>query len=256
MNVRPMLGSVQRLLRLGGLDPLAARHLRHLPRYIRDLREFKRQGGVIDKYVPQLADFADTSGVASGHYFHQDLLIAQRIYAAAPSNHIDVGSRIDGFVAHVAAFRPIEVLDIRPLASSSHPNIRFVQADLMAPIPSLREKYSSVSCLHALEHFGLGRYTDPVDVRGHRRGFEPIAALVAPHGKLYLSVPVGRRRVEFNAHRVADPRDPLDWAKDIFELEAFDLVDDEGELRRDAALEEAAALYYGCGIYTFAKWGV
>ena len=55
------------------------------------------------------------AGAASGHYFHQDLLVARDVFARNPTRHIDVGSRVDGFVAHVASFREIEVVDIRPL---------------------------------------------------------------------------------------------------------------------------------------------
>ena len=39
------------------------------------------------------------------------------IYAARPEKHVDVGSRVDGFVAHVASFREIEVFDVRPIAT-------------------------------------------------------------------------------------------------------------------------------------------
>ena len=28
----------------------------------------------------------------------------------------------------------------------------------------------SLSCLHAIEHFGLGRYTDPIDINIHIKG--------------------------------------------------------------------------------------
>ena len=56
---------------------------------------------------PCLRDRYEAGGVASGHYFHQDLLVAQWLNAANPQRHIDVGSRVDGFVAHVAAFREI-----------------------------------------------------------------------------------------------------------------------------------------------------
>jgi hypothetical protein len=240
------------MIGLIGLDPLQARHLRHLPRYLRERREFRRKGGRIDRSIAFLADYEDSSGTASGHYFHQDLLVAQRIFEAKPEAHADVGSRIDGFVAHVATFRQIDVLDIRPLENNAHPNIRFLQADLMNASGEPARRYPSVSCLHALEHFGLGRYSDPIDPEGHRKGFSAVARMVAPGGTLYVSVPVGRPRVEFNAHRVFDPGDVVGWA-DSFDLEMFDYVDDKGDLHRDASLAEAKDLDYGCGIYTLTR---
>lgn len=253
MTIRQTASAAYRFMRLGGLDPLAARNLRNLPRYLRDRKEFVRQGGKIDSEYVLLSDYDDVSGSASGHYFHQDLLIAQRIHQAQPTEHLDVGSRIDGFVAHVAAFRTIDIIDIRPLENVAHPNIRFIQADLMKPMPELIGRYPSVSCLHALEHFGLGRYSDPINVNGHRDGFAAIGALVASGGTLYLSVPVGRRRVEFNAHRVFAPDDLPELAGDAFTLRSFDYVDDRGDLHRGGRPEDAAHLSYGCGIYTFEK---
>jgi len=52
-----------------------------------------------------LTDRFDPGGDASGHYFHQDLIVARRIFERDPRKHVDVGSRIDGFVAHLAVFR-------------------------------------------------------------------------------------------------------------------------------------------------------
>ncbi|MCP6151398.1 hypothetical protein NL425_26980, partial [Klebsiella pneumoniae] len=79
-----------------------------------------------------LGEHLETAGDAARHYFHQDLHVARRIFALAPARHVDVGSRIDGFVAHVAAFRAIEVVDIRPLSTTAR-NIVFLTADLQDP---------------------------------------------------------------------------------------------------------------------------
>lgn len=92
------------------------------------------------------------AGEAKGHYFHQDLLIAQKIFDNKALKHVDIGSRIDGFVAHVAAFRTIELLDIRPIKNTIN-NIIFRQANLLN-LPSELENYcDSISSLHVIEHF-------------------------------------------------------------------------------------------------------
>lgn len=247
------LKQIRTALATFGIDTARLGAIRHLPRFMRGRADFLAQGGKIDMIRPILFDFEDSSGSGSGHYFHQDLLVAQMIFAADPAEHADVGSRIDGFVAHVATFRPIDVLDIRPLDVSVHENIRFVQADLMQPPPGLAGRYPSVSCLHALEHFGLGRYNDPISADGHLAGFESILSLVAPGGVFYLSFPIGRRRVEFNCQRIFDPNDPLEWAAGRLTLERFDFVDDKGDLHKHAAVADAAGLHNGCGIYTFRR---
>ena len=248
-----MIKSIYRSARQVGVDFRSISNARFLSKYIADTRIFKRMGGIIDSYYPILHDYSDISGVANGHYFHQDLLVSQFVFTAKPERHLDVASRVDGFVAHVASFRELDVLDIRPLPDSGHPNIRFVQADLMKPLPKFKGGYPSVSCLHALEHFGLGRYTDSINPDGHLIGFRAIGDLVALGGIFYISVPVGRSRVEFNAQRVFDPREIERWGVDEFHLERFDYVDDAGALHRLASPEDAIGLEFGCGIYTLRR---
>src|ERR1035437_8621698 len=84
----------------------------------------------IEDNFPCLEERNDTSGTANGPYFHQDLFVAKQIYLNKPIKHVDIGSRIDGFIAHVAVFREIELLDIRKLQSKVK-NIVFKQVDLM-----------------------------------------------------------------------------------------------------------------------------
>src|SRR5208283_5401767 len=209
------LGSLSKLL---GIDPEKGfGNLAALRWYFSDLRTLKKQQAQSDsrfnfgKLYPCLDDKRADGGTASGHYFHQDLLVARRIHQNNPLRHVDVGSRVDGLAAHVASFRPIVVMDIRNI-SSVIPNMEFIQADLMRfPPESLVGHFDSLSCLHALEHFGLGRYGDPINYDGHLVGLTNMAALLAPGGKFYLSVPVGPQRIEFNAHRIFAIQYLLDW---------------------------------------------
>jgi len=182
------------------------RSLRGLPRFLSDLRlfRFKYKGPI--SLFPCLQDWHEEGGAIKNEYFWQDLIVAREIFLAQPERHVDVGSRIDGFVAHVACFRDIEVFDVRPIEAKI-PGVRFKKANLMNPVDSLEEYCDSLSCLHALEHFGLGRYGDPIDPSGHDRGIANMARLLRVGGVFYLSVPLGIPRVEFNAHRVFDPKD-------------------------------------------------
>ena len=177
----------------------------NVPRYIGALRRFRRAHRGPLELVPCLHDWAQEAGSVRDEYFWQDLLVARMIYAAKPERHVDVGSRVDGFVAHVASFREIEVFDLRPIGASV-PGITFRQADLTQPVTEMAGYCDSISCLHALEHFGLGRYGDPMDPDGFQHGLANLARLLRPKGVLYLSVPIGAERVEFNAQVVSDPR--------------------------------------------------
>ena len=242
------------LFSLSGINIKILFALRYFPKFVKHVIEWRIKGGSINTYFPQLSDYSDTAGTARGHYFHQDLIVAQQIYSANPKVHIDVGSRIDGFVAHVASFRKIKIIDIRTLDSSQHPNIEFVQLDLMASTEI--EPVDSVSCLHAIEHFGLGRYGDPIDVFGHIKGVQNISKLVKHNGTLYISFPVSSKsRVEFNAHRVFHPEQFLNDTKlmKYFEVKRFDLIDDNDQVHIDFDYKKINNLHYGCGIFTLRK---
>lgn len=206
---------------------------------------------------PCPADRYDTSGVASGHYFHQDLLVARRIFEQNPQKHIDIGSRIDGFVAHVASFREIEVLDIRPIKNKVE-NIIFRQFDLTNPTSNFQSCTDSLSCLHTLEHIGLGRYGDTIATDGYLIGLETLYSILRSNGTLYLSVPIGPQRIEFNAHRVFSLRTILDIIKDKFTLKNFSYVDDAGDIHENISLSEkdidtSFDCWYGCGIFELQK---
>lgn len=234
------------------------------PSYLADRRTLKRQQSEssesfpFGRPCPCLADPHMESGSASGHYFHQDLLVARRICTNNPTVHVDVGSRVDGFVAHVASFREIRVLDIRPLPQQI-PNIEFLQADLMqTPDSNRRDFCDSLSCLHTLEHFGLGRYGDPINFHGHLTGFDNLTLMLKRQGRLYFSVPIGPQRLEFNAHRVFSIAYLLKMFEGRFEVSQFSYVDDEGDLHEDALLapdeiENNFGCTYGCGIFELIK---
>jgi hypothetical protein len=136
----------------------------------------------ITKSFPFLEDRFSSAGEASGHYFHQDLLVAREIFKRNPNRHVDVGSSIYGFVSHVASFRPIEVLDIRPMENVVE-GISFIQQDIINIDPTLDISTDSLSCLHALEHFGLGRYNDPVDYFGWQKGLEGLTSMLKRGGE-------------------------------------------------------------------------
>jgi SAM-dependent methyltransferase len=245
-------------LRLYGISPGIARTaLRNMPRYRREAAMFKaamEQAGCdipLGKPYPILNDYGDEAGAASGHYFHMDLWAARKIYRAAPRRHVDIGSRIDGFVAHLLTFRPVEVLDIRPLQADIE-GLTFIQGDATSLAQVTDGAWESISCLHAAEHFGLGRYGDPIDPWGYRKLIGTLQRVLAPGGRLYFAVPIGRERVEFNAHRYFDPRRIISEFNGL-KLVDFAAVDDKGDFvpRADPATFDEAR--DSCGLFEFAK---
>jgi SAM-dependent methyltransferase len=241
-----------------GIDPLVTgRSLQALPRYLLDLARFRASYRGRIEMVPCLHDRHGEGGTSKSEYFWQDLLVARMVFEARPERHVDVGSRLDGFVAHVASFREIELLDIRPITTKI-PGVRCRQADLMN-VPAGMEAYcDSLSCLHALEHFGLGRYGDPLDPHGFERGLANLARLLRLGGVLYLSVPIGLARVEFNAHRVVDPVVLLAMAsRNALQLAALSLIQQDGRVTEwsleQLPLETVSNQRYVLGLFTFVK---
>ncbi len=252
-------------IKLLGIDPLKAINtFKGLPVYISDYRKLKKQARNSNNLF-QLADFTPClddkfveSGILEKHYFHQDLLIARRININKPGKHVDVGSRIDGFVAHVASYREIEVFDIRPLERKI-PNIKFVQVDFAKEIEQELKNYTdSISCLHAIEHFGLGRYGDIIDYNGYIKGLNNLYEILKPQGKFYFSVPMGKQRIEFNAHRVFSLKYLLSIFEGKFRIDQFSYINDDDILFEnikltDENIENNFKCNYGCAIFELTK---
>lgn len=251
------------VLNLVGFDPLKfIRFFRGFPFFYRGYVVLKKQmktskDFIFGKFHPVFNERFSESGTMKGHYFHQDLLIARKIYENNPLRHIDIGSRIDGFVAHVAVFRKIEIFDIRSLESPVK-NIIYKQADLMQLPDNMRDCCDSLSSLHAIEHFGLGRYGDPIDIDGHLKAINTIHLMLKPNGKFYFSVPIGKQRIEFNAHRIFSIKYLLQILNNKFKIVCFHYVNDKGDLFENALLDKESVkrnfdCNYGCGIFELTK---
>ena len=96
-----------------GINVLKFKNLFYFIKYFSDLIKFKKLNGKVNYIFPVLGENKKKSGHITNHYFYQDLLVASYIFKNKPTTHIDIGSRIDGFVANVASFRKIEIFDLR-----------------------------------------------------------------------------------------------------------------------------------------------
>lgn len=241
-----------------GIDPrLFLRSLCGIPSFLRDWRKFRSGYSGKLTLLPCLHDWHEEGGATKSEYFWQDLMVARMIFEAKPRRHVDIGSRVDGFVAHVASFREIEVFDIRPI-STQIPGVKFTQADITKPLEVLAGYCDSLSCLHALEHFGLGRYGDPIDPKGYERGIANMAQLLRPDGSFYLSAPVGQERVEFNANRIFDPRTIIRCAEAYgLHLKKLTVIGTDGLVSQVLSDERTflalARSRYNLGIFVFIK---
>ena len=201
--------------------------------------------------TPYLHERSESAGTATGHYFWQDMLVAKRVLRASPARHVDVGSRVDGLITHLLVFREVDVVDIRPLPHAI-PGLNFILVDATSLGSLDDQSIESLSSLHAIEHFGLGRYGDPIDAEGHIRGLQSLQRVLAPGGRLYLSFPVGEERVEYNGQRILSPILPLNILSELT-FKSFVAIPSSGLPREDMSPRDLEGTTGWCGLYEFSR---
>lgn len=226
-----------------------------LAMYARDLARFRRQGagaglnGPVE-FEPILFQRALNSPFDS-HYTWQAAWATKRVVQRAPSRHVDVSSAVP-YVVQLASVLPVTYYEFNP-PELVHPDIT-VQHATVVDLPIESRSVESLSCLHVIEHIGLGRYGDPIDPDGADRALRELARVIAPGGQLLVSAPVGRARVAFNAHRVLDAGAVVRaLVEQGLTLQGFAYVDDRGRFHDPARPEDTAALRYGCGMFQMVR---
>ena len=199
------------------------------------------------------ADRSDHAGTVGAHYFAQDIWAARKILAASPKEHYDIGSRLDGFLSHLLVFRNVNYINIRPLPCRI-PGLNFVQADATNLEGIADASIESLSSLHAIEHFGLGRYGDAIDPDAYRKVIKSIQRVMVPKGHVYIGVPVGPEdRLVFNAHRIFSIHTILDLF-DAMTLADLKIVKGNNAYAEAILPEDYGKIPdYSCGLFEFEK---
>jgi SAM-dependent methyltransferase len=228
---------------------------REVARYVSDLRAFRRQAGASSGAAPvELEPIFFNRALNSpfdSHYTYQAAWATRLIAARKPAGHVDVSSAVP-FIAQLTGVVPVTMYEFRK-PDIELPNLTLREATVV-DLPMADRSVDSLSCMHVIEHVGLGRYGDPLDPEGMNKALRELSRVVAPGGVLYLSVPVGRERVAFNAHRVSDAEGVARKVEGCgLSLRAFAYVDDAGRFHDPARPEEARGLDYGCGCFLFER---
>ncbi|MCX5632667.1 MAG: DUF268 domain-containing protein [Phycisphaerae bacterium] len=222
-------------------------------RFISDWRKYKKLEGaepikLKDSY-PCLFDRSETFSPGS-HYFYQDIWAFTRIYNSKTPLHIDVGSKAE-FVSFLTAITNIEFIDIRPLDAPYLKNLKSIAGSILQ-MPYDDNSVKSLSCLHVAEHIGLGRYGDPLDPKGTIKAARELARVLAPGGNLYFSLPVGKPKVCFNAHRIHSPKQILEYFSDL-RLVEFSVYDDQKRFIENTDPVSVENNKFACGMFWFTK---
>lgn len=224
---------------------------KQLPRFFRQWREYSARSAAPLRWNdlrPQLFD-ATTVTPFDAHYFYQSAWCARKIAAHRPFKHVDVASQIN-LIAPLSAFVETEFIDFRPLETVL-PGLTSRAGTILA-LPFADRTVSSLSCLHVVEHIGLGRYGDALDPDGTRSACRELQRILSAGGDLYLTTPVGRERVDFNAHRVHAAETVIAMFPELT-LVSFSLVDDLGVFHDSAALSAARGNDYALGLFHFRR---
>jgi SAM-dependent methyltransferase len=197
---------------------------------------------------PCLDDATETTDF-DHHYLYHPAWAARIIKMINPAKHIDISSTL-AFSSIFSAVIPIDFYDFR--------TAKLTLSGLKCGVAELTDLHfesgsiSSISCMHTIEHVGLGRYGDPLDANGDLKAIQELKRVTAPGGNLLIVVQVGRPSLQFNAHRIYSYEMILEYFQN-FELLDFSLILDDGDFIEKADPALVSLQSYGCGCFWFKK---
>ncbi len=183
------------------------------------------------------------------HYVYHPAWAARIVRKINPAKHIDISSILH-FSTQLSAFIPTEFYDYRP--AKLHLEGLITESADLNQLPFADASIESISCMHTIEHIGLGRYGDSLDPDGDLKAIKELKRVVKQGGSLLLVIPVGRPRLQFNAHRVYSFEMIAEQFPD-FELKDFSLITDTNEFLSPALPALVDEQSYGCGCFWFVK---
>lgn len=221
------------------------------PGYIRDmiLYMIKSKSCLINLDLYPILDEKTKLTSVDYQYLYQQLWVFNNVNKIKPKDHYDIGStyQMSGYLAGITK---AHFLDIRPIKADIE-NLELLEGEI-EHLPFKDNSLESVSCLHVVEHIGLGRYGDKLNIDGPKIACKELSRIVKPGGYLYLSTPIGRERVCFNAHHVFNPFTILEFC-DGLELKEFNMVDDDGKLHKGIKIADYQNNEYSLGMFKFIK---
>jgi SAM-dependent methyltransferase len=227
--------------------------------YLLDFYRFRKMSARKPERLPlrwkdRLPCLNDRDGSLSidRHYIYHTAWAARALAEIRPQRHMDISSMLF-FCSIISAFVPVQYYEYRKIDLQLD-DLTCGSADLLA-LPFPDNSVSSLSCMHVVEHIGLGRYGDRLDVDGDLKAMSELKRVLSPGGSLLFVVPVGRPRIMFNGHRIYAHEQILEHF-DGLRLREFALIPDNpsnGGLIPRASAELVSQQSYGCGCYWFMK---
>jgi len=235
--------------------------IKNAKRYFRYLRDYRKFDGALFQSEGKKLKWSDRKIILGedtsvtkfdAHYVYHPAWAARIIAKTKPEIHFDISSTLH-FCSIVSAFTPVKFYDFRPVHLNLS-NLSSEKADLLA-LPFNDGSVTSLSCMHTIEHLGLGRYGDPIEPNSDRKAANELKRVLATQGNLLIVVPVGKPKIMFNAHKIYSYEQVTALFSDL-KLREFCLIPDNAALtgiiyNADPKLVEKQK--YGCGCFWFIK---
>jgi hypothetical protein len=187
------------------------------------------------------------------HYIYHTAWAARILKSNPIPMHYDFSSSLY-FSGIVSAYQPVTFLDIRP-ASLNISNYNSGVYDLMDGNKIQNGELESISCMHVIEHIGLGRYGDTINPEGDILAAKELQRIAANKAKLLIVVPVGRQIIRFDAHRIYNYEHVVKMFSDC-KLVSCALIPDDA-LHKGIIYNPQPNQFnnqkYGCGCFEFEK---
>lgn len=187
------------------------------------------------------------------HYVYHTSWAARKVREISPTKHIDISSSLY-FCGIVSAYVETEFYDYRP-ADLFLPNLKSLEGNLLG-LPFESGSVESISCMHTVEHIGLGRYGDTIDPDADIRAIEELKRVTKSGGNLIFVVPIGKTaKIEYNAHRIYAYNQVMNYF-DGFDLREFSLIPEDsnnGGIIIGASVSDIKDEKYACGCFWFIK---
>lgn len=229
--------------------------LRNIPKLYKFLNSYMKYRSLNEREVlnvsdlyPCINDNIPTTQFDS-HYFYQGVWALKNILKSGVKNHVDIGSEVK-WVGLLSAITRVTFIDIRPLKTDLK-ELQVKKGNIL-DMPFEDNSVDSLSSLHVLEHIGLGRYGDELDPEGTVKACQELTRVLSIGGNLYISVPVGKEKTHFNAHRIFPPKKIIKYFKNLTLVELSGITDSRQYIENiDIKILENSK--YACGLFWFKK---
>lgn len=216
--------------------------------YFKFIKREKRFSVKASDFYPCIKDKTIKTGF-DAHYVYHTSWAARKVKEINPQAHTDISSSLY-FSGIVSAFVSVNFYDYRP-ADLNLSNLKSSHIDL-TKLDFGNNSINSLSCMHTVEHIGLGRYGDSIDPEGDLIAIKELKRVLSVGGSLLFVVPVGAPKIEYNAHRIYSFEMIKEYFKEL-KLKEFSLITDNGQFITNADPALVKDQKYGCGCFWFIK---